>query len=298
MRIKTVIALLLFAFIFVMAGSELPASQKKKKKAEQHDSIMPADTAVMADTVAIAAIDTTKMDSLQLAIYHHNKAVDDSIRLDSINRQRATGINSPVNYTANDSLVYDATTKTARLYGSSTVKYENMDLASEKIHMSLDSSIVHATGVVDTTDASGKRLTGTPVFKMGKDEYESDTMAFNFKTQKGLITNVNTKQQEGFLRSEISKRNANGDIYLQHGRYTTCDAKHPDFYIALSRAKVRPGKDVTFGTLSLPMCRCHLPFHTVSSHSRRAIQADSSCRHTVMRATAASICATEATISP
>ena len=162
MRIKTVIALLLFAFIFVMAGSELPASQKKKKKAEQHDSIMPADTAVMADTVAVAAIDTTKMDSLQLAIYHHNKAVDDSIRLDSINRQRATGINSPVNYTASDSLVYDATTKTARLYGSSTVKYENMDLASEKIHMSLDSSIVHATGVVDTTDASGKRLTAPP----------------------------------------------------------------------------------------------------------------------------------------
>ena len=259
MRIKTVIALLLFAFIFVMAGSELPASQKKKKKAEQHDSIMPADTAVMADTVAVAAIDTTKMDSLQLAIYHHNKAVDDSIRLDSINRQRATGINSPVNYTANDSLVYDATTKTARLYGSSTVKYENMDLASEKIHMSLDSSIVHATGVVDTTDASGKRLTGTPVFKMGKDEYESDTMAFNFKTQKGLITNVNTKQQEGFLRSEISKRNANGDIYLQHGRYTTCDAKHPDFYIALSRAKVRPGKDVTFGPAYLVVADVPLP---------------------------------------
>lgn len=247
MRTKTVIALLLFALLFPLAGSTLPAPQKKKKKAGQHDSTMPADTAVKADTVAAAAIDTTRMDSLELAIYRHNRAVDDSIRLDSINRQRATGINSPVEYTANDSLVYDATTRTAQLYGSSTVKYENMDLASEKIRMCLDSSIVHATGTVDTTDASGKKLTGTPVFKMGRDEYESDTMAFNFKTQKGLIANVNTKQQEGFLQSRISKRNANGDIYLQHGRYTTCDAKHPDFYIALSRAKVRPGKDVTFG---------------------------------------------------
>lgn len=259
MRTKTVIALLLFAFIFVTAGTYMPASQKKKKKMAQPDSIALSDTTGKHDSLAESAVDTTKMDSLQLAIYHHNKAVDDSIRLDSINRQKANGINSPVNYTADDSLIYDARTKTAHLYGNSTVKYENMDLGSEKIYMSLDSSLVHATGVRDTTDESGKKLIGTPVFKMGADEYESDTMAFNFKTKKGLISNVYTKQQEGFLQSEISKRNDNGDIYLQHGRYTTCDAKHPDFYIALSRAKVRPGKDVTFGPAYLVVADVPLP---------------------------------------
>ena len=259
MRTKTVIALLLFAFIFVTAGSYMPVGKNRKKTVEQRDSATAADTLAMHDSLASAAVDTTKMDSLQLAIYHHNKAVDDSIRLDSINRQKANGINSPVNYTADDSLVYDARTKTAHLYGSSTVKYENMDLGSEKIYMSLDSSLVHATGVRDTSDASGKKLVGTPVFKMGSDEYESDTMAFNFKTKKGLISNVYTKQQEGFLRSEISKRNDNGDIYLQHGRYTTCDAKNPDFYISLSRAKVRPGKDVTFGPAYLVVADVPLP---------------------------------------
>ncbi len=238
----------------------MSAPQKKKsRKARLKDTIAVADTLAALDTLGNAMPDTTAMDSLQLAIYHHNKAVDDSIRLDSLNRQKATGINSPVNYTANDSIVYDARSKTAHLYGSSTVKYENMDLGSEKIYMSLDSSLVHATGVRDTSDASGKTLVGTPVFKMGADEYESDTMAFNFKTKKGLINNVYTKQQEGFLRSELSKRNDNGDIYLQHGRYTTCDAKHPDFYIALSRAKVRPGKDVVFGPAYLVVADVPLP---------------------------------------
>ena len=260
MRTKTVIALLLFAFIFVMAGENMSAPEKKKsRKARLKDTTAVADTLAALDTLGNAMPDTTAMDSLQLAIYHHNKAVDDSIRLDSLNRQKATGINSPVNYTANDSIVYDARSKTAHLYGSSTVKYENMDLGSEKIYMSLDSSLVHATGVRDTSDASGKTLVGTPVFKMGADEYESDTMAFNFKTKKGLINNVYTKQQEGFLRSELSKRNDNGDIYLQHGRYTTCDAKHPDFYIALSRAKVRPGKDVVFGPAYLVVADVPLP---------------------------------------
>lgn len=201
-------------------------------------------------------VDTTQMDSLQLAIWHRNKAVDDSIHLDSLNRQRKNGIDAPVIYSANDSIVYIAGSNSAYLYGAAKVKYENMDLASEKIYMSLDSSLVHATGAIDTaTD----KLTGTPVFKMGSSEYESDTMAFNFKTKKGLINNAYTQQEEGYMRSELSKRIANGDIYLQHGRYTTCDKDHPDFYIALSRAKVRPGRDVVFGPAYLVVADVPLP---------------------------------------
>lgn len=264
MRTKTLIALLLCVVVFVMASSVAPLSQKRKSKKELRDSIetaelnMEADS-ILRDSLGREIVDTTKMDSMQLAIYHHNRAIDDSIRLDSINRQRANGINSPVQYSAEDSLVYDAMSKTARLYGASTVKYENMDLASEKIHMSIDSSVVHATGARDTTDTTDLKLIGTPVFTMGADKYESDTMAFNFKTKKGLISKVYTQQEDGFLQSEISKRNANGDIYLQHGRYTTCDAKHPDFYIALSRAKVRPGKDVVFGPAYLVVADVPLP---------------------------------------
>lgn len=258
MRTRSVIFVFLFAFIFVMAGTNAPLFPNRNKQKQAKDSIEAKDT-LLRDSLGNAIVDTTAMDSLQLAIYHHNKAIDDSIRRDSINRQKAGGINSPVDYTANDSLVYDAKTKTAHLYGDATVKYENMDLASEKIYMSMDSSLVHATGVRDTSDTANVKLVGTPVFKMGADEYESDTMAFNFKTKKGLISNVDTKQEDGFLHSQLSKRNDNGDIYLQHGRYTTCDKKHPDFYIALSRAKVRPGKDVVFGPAYLVVADVPLP---------------------------------------
>lgn len=267
MRTKTVIALLLCAVIFVMAAADMPYSQRKKVRkatssdttAVASDSIKDSIATIMRDSLGREIVDTTKMDSLQLAIYHHNRAIDDSIRLDSINRQRANGINSPVQYEASDSLVYNAKSKTALLYGQSKVKYENMDLEAEKIHMSLDSSLVHATGTRDTTDSTGHTLVGTPVFSTGQDKYESDTMAFNFKTKKGLISKVYTQQEDGFLQSEISKRSANGDVYLQHGRYTTCDKKHPDFYIALSRGKVRPGKDVTFGPAYLVVADVPLP---------------------------------------
>ena len=219
------------------------------------DSIVkPAITAVM-DTIK-ALTDTTKMDSIQLAIFRHNKAVDDSLAKDSINKRRKNGIDSPVEYSAEDSLTYEAASGLAHLYGDSKVKYQNMDLQSDKIYMSLDSSLVHATGSFDSTTND---LKGTPVFKMGSDEYQSDTMAFNFKTKKGLISSVYTQQEEGFLTSELSKRGADGEMFLRHGRYTTCDDPHPDFYLAMSRAKVRPGKDVVFGPTYLVVADVPLP---------------------------------------
>ena len=258
----------MFTFVILLVMAEVPMRMvtRVQKNSDVNDSI-PVDSIVkaMSDTIvkalsdtirATASTDTLSMDSLQLAIYRHNKAVDDSLAQDSINRSRKNGIDSPVEYSAEDSLTYEAATGLAHLYGNSKVKYQNMDLASDKIFMSLDSSLVHATGSFDSTSMD---LVGTPVFKMGSDEYQSDTMAFNFKTKKGLITSVYTQQQEGYLTSELSKRGANGEMYLQHGRYTTCDDPHPDFYLAMSRAKVRPGKDVVFGPTYLVVADVPLP---------------------------------------
>lgn len=262
MRTHSVIALLLFVFVFVMADVNNFYSYAKQQ-ASLRDTLRVGDSTQShrTDTAKTQHTNNTKdtltLDSLQLAIQKHNQIIDDSIRLDSLNRRKSKGIDAPVEYTADDSLIYDAKTKTAHLFGSSTVKYENMDLKSEKIRMSLDSNIVHATGAIK--DTATKALEGTPVFKLGQDSYESDTMAFNFKTKKGLINNVYTQQEDGFLRSERSKRDSSGVVYMEHGRYTTCDKPHPDFYIALSRGKVRPGKDVVFGPAYLVVADVPLP---------------------------------------
>ena len=258
---------MLFAFIFVWASMEsLP--YPKDKKTRTADSLvgdsLPIDSTLEVGKKAIAEQkrnkplepDTTKMDSLQLVIYKYNKAIDDSIALDSINRRKKNGINAPVHYVANDSLIYEGGSGMAYLYGDANVKYEDMDLKSQEIYMCLDSSLVYARGGKDSTGVEF----GTPVFVMGKDTYETDSMAFNFKTKKGLISNVYTEQEDGFLTSELSKRNNQGEIFLQHGRYTTCDDPHPDFYIAMSRAKVTPGKKVVFGPAYLVVADVPLPF--------------------------------------
>ena len=262
MRNKSIIFLLSFVVVFAMASVNMPVPQgKKTKKAKASavvvDTLLKGQSPKDSKAVDKNIPDTTKMDSLQLAIYHHNKAIDDSIRADSMMRARSNGIDAPVKYSAEDSLVYDAESGTAYLYGNSKVDYENMKLTSDKVHMNLDKSTVRATGTADSTAEGG--IKGKPVFTMGKDEYKSDTMAFNFKSKKGLIKGIYTEQQDGFLSGEVGKRDSTGSIYLQHGRYTTCDKPHPDFYIALSRAKVRPGKDVVFGPAYLVVADVPLP---------------------------------------
>ena len=217
MRSRFTIFVFSFVIVFAMANTRVSffngmrndtdtvVSDRKAENAKG-DSVIAKKAAI--DTAFTQALDT--LDSLHRAIFLRNKAIDDSIRLDSLNRKKKNGIDAPVEYTADDSLVYFAGNKMAHLYGSSTVKYENMDLASEKVAITLDSSLVRATGVMDT---SKHEKIGTPVFKMGSDTYESDTMAFNFKSKKGLISSVYTEQEDGFITAERSKRDKDGNLY-------------------------------------------------------------------------------------
>ncbi len=182
------------------------------------------------------------------------RALADSTQKDTLRRK--TGIESPVDYTAKDSLVYDATTGFAHLYGDAKVHYQNMDLTADYITLNMDSTIVHAQGVPDST---GRSFKGTPVYKQGSENYESQRMSFNFKSKKGFIENVKTTQGDGFLRSVNSKRSNDGYFYLENAQYTTCDADHPHFYLQLTRAKVSPGKETFFGPAYLVVADVPLP---------------------------------------
>lgn len=166
-------------------------------------------------------------------------AAEDSIR----KHQKKSALEAPVVYQAKDSMLMYMGSKNAFLFGDANVKYQKIELTSENIKMNMDSSTVYA---VYGLDSLGNKY-GLPIFKDGGEEYKSENMSYNFETKKGFIRNVYTAQQDGFLTSEDSKKGADNEMYLRHGRYTTCDEEHPHFYIALSRAKARPGKDVFSG---------------------------------------------------
>ena len=228
------------------------------RNAGQTEANSLVDSSRMDTTRAMAKTDGTT--SAQRPRIPNDTLSKDTLKADSVHAdtlKAKPGIDSPVEYQAADSMVYDASSGLAYLYGKAQVNYQNMQLTAAKISMDMDSSMVHAEARPDSMAEGG--LAEKPLYKQGSDEYNSEKMAFNFKTKKGFIHNVDTKQGDGFMRSERSKRAADGTLYLEHARYTTCDAKHPHFYLALSRAKVRPGKETVFGPAHLVVEDVPLP---------------------------------------
>lgn len=197
------------------------------------------------NTIGAFVADTLGVDSLSV----------DSAQADTTKKERTAGIDAPIDFVAKDSMVYDAKLGLAYLFGNAKVNYQNMELTAAKITMNMDSSMVRAEGKTDTAGVMLEK----PLFKQGSEQYDSHNMSFNFKTKKGFIQNTYTEQGNGYMQSARSKRTDDGVVYLEHAKYTTCDAEHPHFYLALSRAKVRPGKDVVFGPAHLVVEDVPLP---------------------------------------
>ena len=157
--------------------------------------------------------------------------------------KRHVDLDHVVYFTAKDSIVMFGR-QNATMYGSTNIKYGDIDMTAAQIAMNLDSSQVHAIGRLDSVG----ELVDKPLFKDNSGEYESRQMSYNFKSKKGYITDIVTEQGEGFLTGGITKKMENDEYYIKDGRYTTCDNhEDPHFYFQLTKAKVRPKHNVVTG---------------------------------------------------
>ncbi len=259
---RTPIFLLLTTIVALSVATPRNVTTRQNATQQTSDDTLQHDTARQQPSAVPFSVSDSLKDSLLLPDATNTRSGRglryDSTAIDTTaadSAKRKPGIDAPVDYECTDSLVYDAETRLVHLYGKAQVKYMDMTLNAAKITMNMDSSMVRAAGERDTAGI----LQDKPVYSQGSDNYHSELMAFNFKTKKGYITNVETTQGDGFMQSQHSKRAADGTLYLEHAKYTTCDAKHPHFYIALSRAKVRPGKESVFGPAYLVVADVPLP---------------------------------------
>ena len=157
--------------------------------------------------------------------------------------KRQVDLDHIVEFNAKDSIIMYGRNH-AVMYGGSKIIYGDIDMTASRISMDMDSSQVHAIGVPDSVG----ELIGSPVFKDNSGEYESREMKYNFKTKRGYITDIVTEQGEGFLTGGITKKTEDDYYYIKDGRYTTCDDhEHPHFYFQLTKAKVKPKKNVVTG---------------------------------------------------
>ena len=158
-------------------------------------------------------------------------------------KKKSSGLDSPVTYSSQDSIIFNISGSTVQTYGDGKVKYENIDLQSEFIELDVDKREVFAKGLPDSTN----KMNGTPVYKDNSDVFDADSMRYNFDSKKGLAFGIRTQQDEAYLHGGRTKIHSNEEIHVQHGKYTTCDEKNPHFYVEMTKGKVVVDDKIVFG---------------------------------------------------
>ena len=172
----------------------------------------------------------------------------DTLRRDSVKTPRPAGafLDDPITGKNTDSLVYDVRNKLVYIYNKGDVTYQNSNLKADYMRIDMDSKMVYAYGKPDTLD--GKDIVTKPEFTEGSATYQMDTITYNLDSKKAKIKGVATQQGDGWLVGGSVKKMPDNTINIEHGKYTTCDhTDHPHFYLAMTKAKVIPGKKVVTG---------------------------------------------------
>ena len=193
-----------------------------------------AAVAVTADTVA------TDVDTGMLQV------------ADTVRRAKKAGLDKPISGKASDSLYYDLRNKMVYIYEQGDVSYGDMNLKADFMNINLDNKNIYAYGKADTVD--GAPVMTRPVFTQGTTTLNMDTITYNIESQRAKIKSIATQQGDGWLVGTSVKKMEDNTINIEGGMYTTCDqTDHPHFYLAMTKAKVIPGKKAITGPAYLVM---------------------------------------------
>jgi hypothetical protein len=164
-------------------------------------------------------------------------------------------IESTVTYTANGYIRRNIIDKKVVLVDQAKVNYGEIEITADSILINMDANTLFAIGRQDTTG----KIIGKPVFKQGTEEIKADNLIYNFKTKRAIATNIETKQDQGLLRSSVTKLLEDGTSNISGSTYSTCEAEMPHFYINLPKAKIYPGKKLVSGPGNLVLEGVPLP---------------------------------------
>ena len=179
---------------------------------------------------------------------------EEAARQERRRRQRES-FDDIIAYKAQDSMVLIGQSLTY-LFGPSTVDYKDKGMDANFMRLNLDSNLVYAHYILDSVG----KATAYPKFRDGGESYEAKSLNYNFKTSKGFITGAVTQQGEGYITAERTKMLGNNCLYMENGRYSTCDNHdHPHFYFMLTKGKARPQKNVVAGPSYLVLADVPMP---------------------------------------
>ena len=189
---------------------------------------------------------------------------------DTTKRTPNTSIDTLVNYTAKDSIIYSLRTRYMYLYGKSELQYQTIGLKSERVNVNWDDATLVAYGAADTVKADS--IIGKPIMRDGGSEYHGDQVRYNFRTRRGKIKIGTTQMDNGYYVGTQIKKVEPDVLCVADGTYTTCDDKDPHFFFESPKMKVFVrdkvvAEPVFFFVAGVPIFA--LPFGVFPAHGGR-----------------------------
>jgi hypothetical protein len=231
-------------------------------KGQNTEPILPVDSTLnktlQNDTIPekITLKDSLKVDSLRKNLIINDTIPDpysglqDSLKVDTtevVDKKPVGDITTTVEYSSTDSINLNVRSKLVKLYGDSNIDYEPIGLSAERIDIDWNTNTIAAEGVEDSLG----NVVGSPVFKNGIEVYETNDMAYNFKTQKAVISGLVSQQGDGIIHGNEVFKNANNELFIPYTKYTTCNLAHPHFYIAARKVKAIPDDKMVAGPFNM-----------------------------------------------
>jgi len=208
----------------------------------QQDTVPQKNKDSLAKRLPTNAADTLKRDSLLKA----NALRDTMINIiDTFDLKISKdSLDAPVEYEAEDSAVVLVKDKKVVLYGKAKTSYKDILLTAPEMELDQQTQILTAVNKVDSTG----NLIDRAHFTQGETKFQSDTIRYNFKTQKGLTKNTHTLMDEVHLMGEDVKRIGNV-IYSRKGVITTCNFDDPHFGFRYEKIKLVTNKVAITGPI-------------------------------------------------
>ena len=221
---RALLLLIVFIVTCTARAQHTPISNFDSALTKKIDTLKPTPAPQTTQPVAITSSDTIPgNDSIAM-----QKVDTFSLRLSK------DTLDAPINYYAEDSAVVMIKNKKIFLYGKTKTEYKDVTLTAPQVGIDQQTQIMTAVNKKDSTGAVSEEA----IFKQAENEFTSDTITYNIKSQKGLTKNTITQSGEMFVHGDVVKKVNENVTFVKKGVFTTCNLDDPHFAFKANKLKV------------------------------------------------------------
>ena len=205
-----------------------------------------------------AKIKAVEVDSAKIKTIEVDSTALDSMGLDTTMREKNAFLSDIITGTGKDSMIYNLKNGVLNIYKEGNIEYTNTAMKADFFEMRLNEDLIIAKGVLDTMTG----VLSKAQFTEGETTYDLDSMHYNVDSKKAKIYEVAFKEGEGTLHGKDIKMVGDGMFNIHGGKYSTCDANCPHFYMHLTKAQfvqTEDSKKVIFGPMYMVIEDVPLP---------------------------------------